>query len=243
MVKSFPLVSSFCSSLLSLSSKEQSPPTLMTFIVYDATLDLAVILDPKTSLPYIIRSYENHKIFGRSTNDLLLQDYALVDGIMLPRRFKIYYNGDLLLTDYVADEVLVNTNLEPTLFNAPGSRAEANIPTRDSSYDFAEIGGFYQSYLWNGPYGGSLSNISASNPYPDLPGVWIVVVEDAPLYRQMVLELDDSVVVLDAPPHQSHLIMQWAIQTLGKAVTHVWVCFVLMHLAGRSSISTGPNID
>ncbi|UPK92077.1 hypothetical protein LCI18_003012 [Fusarium solani-melongenae] len=176
--------------------------------VYDATLDLAVILDPKTYLPYIIRSYENHKIFGRSTHDLLLQDYNLVDGIMLPRRFKIYYNGDLLLTDYVADEVLVNTSLEPMLFNAPGSRTEANIPTRDSSYDFAEIGGFYQTYLWNGPYGGTLSNISASNPYPDMPGVWVVVVEDAPLYRQMVLELDDSVIVLDAPPHQSHLIMQ-----------------------------------
>ncbi|KAJ4162938.1 hypothetical protein NW754_014359 [Fusarium falciforme] len=111
--------------------------------VYDATLDLTVILDPKTYLPYIIRSYENHKIFGRSTHDLLLQDYALVDGIMLPRRFKTYYNEDLLLTDYVADEVLVDTNLEPTLFDAPGSRAEANIPIRDSSYDFAEIGGFY----------------------------------------------------------------------------------------------------
>ncbi|KAL2681191.1 hypothetical protein Neosp_008798 [[Neocosmospora] mangrovei] len=190
--------------------------------VYDATLDLAVILDPETYLPYIVRSYENHKIFGRSTHDLLLQDYALVHGIMLPHRFKIYYNGDLLLTDYVADEVLVNTNLEPTLFNAPGSPGEANIPIRDSSYDFAEIGGFYQSYLWNGPYGGTLSNVSASNPYPDLPGVWIVVVEDAPLYRQMVLELNDSVIVLDAPPHQSHLIMQWTLKTLGKAVTHVW---------------------
>ncbi|KAH6952441.1 hypothetical protein BKA56DRAFT_663714 [Ilyonectria sp. MPI-CAGE-AT-0026] len=190
--------------------------------VYDATLELAVILDPQTYLPYIIRSYENHKLFGRSTHDLLLQDYASVDGVMFPQRFKIYYNGDLLLTDYVADEVLVNTNMEPTLFDAPGSRAEANIPTRDSSYDFAEIGGFHQSYLWNGPYVGTLSNISAINPYPDLPGVWLVVVEDAPLYRQMVLELDDSVIVLDAPPHQSILIIQWALKTLGKPVTHVW---------------------
>lgn len=180
-------------------------------------------------------------IFGRSTHDLVLQDYALVDAIMLPHRFKTYYNGDLLLTDYVADEVLVNTNLEPTLFNAPGSRAEANIPIRDSSYDFSEIGGFCQSYLWNGPYGGTLSNISASNPYPDLPGMWIVVVENAPLYRQMVLELDDSVIVLDAEEHHSHLIMQWALKTLGKAVTHVWVCSVPMNPAGRGSISTGLN--
>ncbi|KAH6981544.1 hypothetical protein BKA56DRAFT_672355 [Ilyonectria sp. MPI-CAGE-AT-0026] len=107
--------------------------------VYNAVLDLTVIFNPNTSLPYIIRSYENHKLFGRSTHDLLVHDYTQIEGVMFPKRLKTIYNGDLLLADYV-----------------------------------------------------------------------------------MVVELDDSVIVFDAPAHQSILVMQWVQETLGKSVTHVW---------------------
>lgn len=197
---------------------------LLTFLlVYDAVLDLTVIFNPNTSLPYIIRSYENHKFFGRSTHDLLVHEYIEIAGVMFPQRLKTIYNGDLLLMDYVADEVLINQVADLAFFNGPEGFTASNTPARHDSYDFSEIGEYSASYMWTGQYTGTLANLSAASPYPDLPGAWVLTFQDAPTYRQMVLELDDSVIVFDAPAHQSILVIQWVKETLGKSITHVWV--------------------
>ncbi|KAH8654373.1 hypothetical protein BGZ61DRAFT_373521, partial [Ilyonectria robusta] len=190
--------------------------------VYDAVLDLTVIFNPNTSLPYIIRSYENHKFFGRSTHDLLVHEYIEIAGVMFPQRLKTIYNGDLLLMDYVADEVLINQVADLAFFNGPEGFTASNTPARHDSYDFSEIGEYSASYMWTGQYTGTLANLSAASPYPDLPGAWVLTFQDAPTYRQMVLELDDSVIVFDAPAHQSILVIQWVKETLGKSITRVW---------------------
>ncbi|RMI95824.1 hypothetical protein CDV36_016379 [Fusarium kuroshium] len=190
--------------------------------VYDPALDLTVIFNPNTSLPYIIRSYEDHRLWGRSTHDLLVHDYAQTEGVMFPRRFKTFYNGNLPLGDYLVDEVLINQVADPAHFDGPEGLTELNTPAHDDSYGFAEIGEYTASYLWEGQYTGTFANISATTPYPDIPGAWVLTFQDAPTYRQMVLELDDSVIVFDAPAHQNLLVMQWVEETLGKSVTHVW---------------------
>uniref|UniRef100_A0A0D2XT17 Uncharacterized protein n=1 Tax=Fusarium oxysporum (strain Fo5176) TaxID=660025 RepID=A0A0D2XT17_FUSOF len=178
-------------------------------------------LPADTKLPYIIRSYEDHGIYGKSTQDLLVYNYTSVDGVRFPSRFKTIYNKQHILMDYYVDTVVVNPDLDPQFFDGPPGRHAANYPTRDSSYDFSEIGEWYSNCLWAGAYRGTLTNLSATTPLPDMPGVWFLNFP-ASDYQQVVVEFENEVLVLDSLPHQSHLVLQWARETLGKAVTHVW---------------------
>lgn len=193
----------------------------MIFKVYDNILQLAVLFDEDTGLPYIVRSYEDHPIFGPSTHDLLMMDYITVaGGVKVPTQFKTIYNQQHLLTNYIADEVLVNGDDADFFSPPPGERPDL---ARDSDYTFGEIGQLSSVWLWTGPYQGSLDALIATAPYPDLPGVWNLEIDNPLGNRQMALEIGDDVVVLDAPPHQSHVVLQWVEQTLGKSVTHVFV--------------------
>ncbi|KAI8674213.1 hypothetical protein NCS55_00744200 [Fusarium keratoplasticum] len=191
--------------------------------VYDKTLDISVLLEEDTKLPYLIRSYENHSFFGPSTNDLFLNDYVTVKGVKFPRRFQTIYNRKHLLTEYSVAKVLVNPGIPSTRFDGPPGRfLEAHVPRRDRLYGFAEIGENNAYYRWAGQYTGTFANLNASQPWKDLPGVWLLTVTDAPSYRQLILELGNNVVVLDAPPHQSLLVLRWVREMLNKTVTHVW---------------------
>ncbi|KAH8650694.1 hypothetical protein BGZ61DRAFT_487784, partial [Ilyonectria robusta] len=121
--------------------------------------------------------------------------------------------------------VLTNLELEEGFFSRPGNGTvpEDSIPTRDPEYGFAEIGETSSSFVWSGPYTGTFEALDASaeQPFQDVPGLWILNM----VMRQAVVELEDgSVIVLDAPPHQSKLVIDWVQQRLGKNVTHVWVC-------------------
>lgn len=146
-----------------------------------------------------------------------------VNGVKFPRRFQTIYNRKHLLTEYSVDSVSV-TAITPKRFMGPlGRPLPAQLPRRDISYDFAEIGESHAYYRWTGGYTGSFGNLNVTQPWKDLPGVWLLTVTDAPNYRQLVLELADNVVVLDAPPQQSRLVLRWVREKLNKTVTHVWV--------------------
>ncbi|KAF5554615.1 metallo-beta-lactamase superfamily [Fusarium mexicanum] len=170
--------------------------------VHDKTLDLTVLFNPDTKLPYIIRSYEDHGIYGNSTQDLVVYNCTTVDGVEFPGRFKIMYNKQHILMDYQVDTVIVNPDLDPKVFDGPQGQDAMSYPTRDSSYDFSEIGEWYTNYLWSGAYRGTLANISATTPLPNMPEVWFFNFPDGSGYH--------------------HLVLQWAKETLGKAITHVW---------------------
>ncbi|KAF5026944.1 hypothetical protein F66182_974 [Fusarium sp. NRRL 66182] len=191
--------------------------------VYDGTTGLAVLLDPDTHLPHIIRSYEDHPFFGPSTNDLLVYNYAEVDGVQFPQRFKTIYNGRQVVADFVADQVSTNVEGIEESFARPGNGTvpQSSAPIRDPEYSFAEIGEMAAVFLWPGAYSGTVEAMDAvaTQPYQDVPGLWIL--NEA--LRQAVIELEDgSVIVLDAPPHQSKVVIEWVRQKLGKNVTHVW---------------------
>ncbi|KAH7116419.1 hypothetical protein EDB81DRAFT_668834 [Dactylonectria macrodidyma] len=191
--------------------------------VHDESIGLTILFHPDTKLPYIIRSYEDHPFFGPSTHDLLVYNYVEVDGVEFPRRFKTIYNNKHVIADYAADQVLSNLELEEGFFSRPGTGTvpEDSIPTRDPEYGFAEIGETASNFVWSGPYTGTFEALDASaeQPFQDVPGLWILNM----VMRQAVVELEDgSVIVLDAPPHQSKLVIDWVQQRLGKNVTHVW---------------------
>ncbi|KAF5026951.1 hypothetical protein F66182_981 [Fusarium sp. NRRL 66182] len=189
--------------------------------VYDGTLDLSVGFDAETHLPYLVRSRENHNFFGLSTNDLVVHDYKTVNGVHFPHRFKTVYNNQHVMSDYSVADVLVNTGVPSARLQGPAGRLPSNTPTRDPVYGFAEIGLSNGFYSW-GEYTGTFANFTATQRWKDLPGAWHVAVTDAPSYSQLILEVGDNVIVLDAPPHQSRLVMRWVREKLGKSVTHIW---------------------
>ncbi|KAH6949740.1 hypothetical protein BKA56DRAFT_506653, partial [Ilyonectria sp. MPI-CAGE-AT-0026] len=193
-------------------------------IVHDETTGLAILFDADTHLPHIIRSYEDHPFYGPSTHDLLVHSYTEVNGVQFPQRFRTIYNGRNVIGDYVADQVLVNSQLPADFFSKPGNGTipERSVPILDSEYSFAEIGETSANFIWAGPYTHTFADLEAATtqPFEDIPGLWIMSLT----MRQAVVELEDgSVIVLDAPPHQSKLVLQWVRERLGKNVTHVWV--------------------
>ena len=82
--------------------------------------------------------------------------------------------------------------------------------------------------LWYGGYQGKLSNITVTHPMPGLPLTHIIF-NDSPGYSTLIAEFEDGVMVTDAPPHQSKLIIQWVKENLKKPITHLLVS--ITHLA------------
>lgn len=195
---------------------------------------MTVIFDPNTNLPHTIRSYEDHYIFGPSTNDLSVYNYTKANGVMFPRRFKTYYNGNAatqLLADFLVDAVTVNPKLPSGYFDGlPTSATETVMekPVMVPDYGFAQVGEWSTNNLWSGTYGGKLSNLSATHPIPDVPQFWHLTFLDDQSFTQIVMEFDDAVIVGESPVHQSHLVIQWINEVLKRNITHIWVSVNLL---------------
>ncbi|CAN9433575.1 unnamed protein product [Alternaria alternata] len=189
--------------------------------VFDQSLNISVLFDPDTYLPFAIRTYEDHPFFGPSTNDLRVYDYIRVDGLMIPRHFKIIYNNKRLITDFLADEVSVNFDVEPSFFNVSAERGNLNIPVVDPALT-AYIGEKYANYLWFGRFNFTAMDFDAQQPYTDMPGVWVIRMPGVANYRQILLETDNYVVVLDAPSEQALVLLEWVRINIGKPVSQIW---------------------
>jgi hypothetical protein len=184
-----------------------------------------VIFDPATSLPYIIRTVEDNAIFGISNRDLQVFNYTSVDGIMFPTRFTTLYNN-AIIEDFEIADIKVNSQLPADFYNGLPANNSTGSPAAaapQQNYTHAELGEWNDNMLYSTQYTGTLNNVSATHPAPGLDHVWRLVFKDSPGYTQLVLDFDDAVFVLDAPPHQSDLVIQWVQQNLGKRVTHLWV--------------------
>jgi len=183
---------------------------------------MSILFDPETYLPFAIRTYENHPFFGPSTNDLRVYDYTPIDGLMIPRHFKVMYNNKLLITDFLADGVSVNFDVEPSFFDVPAERGDLNVPVTDSALT-AYIGEKYANYLWFGRFNFTAADFDAQQPYTDMPGVWVIRMPGVASYRQILLESEGYVVVLDAPGDQAQVLQEWIRINIGKPVSQVWV--------------------
>ncbi|KAH8816530.1 metallo-beta-lactamase superfamily protein [Xylogone sp. PMI_703] len=193
--------------------------------VYDQTLGIAVIFDTATNLPYIIRSFENHAIFGLSTSDLELSNYTTVNGIQFPQKFSTIYNGKAVLEETTLTQITTNPLYSSTFFDGlpeTESTTPKEMPAPVPGYSHAEIGEYYMNTIWSGEYAGTLENISVTHPVADLPGLHLISFLDAPNLEQAVLEFDDGVLVMESPPHQTDLVIRWVNETLKKPITHLW---------------------
>lgn len=197
--------------------------------VTDTDLNITIAFRPDTFLPYIIRSYEYHDIFGKSSNDFVVYNYTEVAGVQFPRRIKIVYNEDSLLLDMLIDTVEVNPSFSPEFFQGlPSSQVNETafkippVPAAPSvEYGEAEVFENSQNMLWSGGYTGKLENVNVTYPVPELPGLIHLVFIDSPGYTTTIANMEDAVMVTDAPPHQSKLVIQWVEENLKKKVTHL----------------------
>lgn len=144
---------------------------------------------------------------------------------MFPHRFITFYNGQEI-EDFDVSEVRVNPSLPGDFFSglaSDDSTLPPAAPEANETYANAEVGAWTQNMLWSSAYAGRLNNVTAVNPIESLPNYWRVTFNDAPGYNQMVIAFEDAVIVTDAPPHQSELMVQWVQENIGRPITHVWV--------------------
>lgn len=115
----------------------------------DGLLNLTVIFDAHTNLPYVVRAVEDNKLFGTSNNDLVLHNYTTVGGLQLPQRMKIHYNEQTVLLDVLTNPPKVNPTFPTSFFDGvPGPEIGTTIrklpidlsaPARSDTYGSAEV--------------------------------------------------------------------------------------------------------
>ena len=99
-------------------------------------------------------------------------------------------------------------------------------PAKIPEYSHAEIGEYWTNALWSGPYTGTYDNITTETLGPDLPNAHKLLVENSPIVEHLILDFEDGVIVYEAPPHQTDLVIRWVKENLKKPITHVFVRFL-----------------
>lgn len=200
---------------------------------------LSLLIDEISMMPCAVRSREMHPVFGNSTNDLVFSQWSKVDvhakgkagkkAILLPHRLQTVYNEVSSLEDFVIDSISINQVLAPDTFagtpapNGTDGGRTPKTPAVSDDYPRSEVHEAFESGLWGGPFTpfANVSNVVIKHPIPgfkDISTVWIAY----PDYVQVLVELDDGLIITDAAPHRSKVMLDWVDQNMkGKRITHV----------------------
>ena len=89
---------------------------------------------------------------------------------------------------------------------------------------------YWSNTLWAGEYTSSLDFLNVSHPADDLPGAHHLAFLNNTNFYQLVLEFEESVIVFEAPPHQSELVIQWVEENIKKPISHLWVSIEHAHV-------------
>ncbi|KAL2693494.1 hypothetical protein Neosp_000054 [[Neocosmospora] mangrovei] len=193
---------------------------------HDHHLDIVVAFDLETKLPYIIRSFEDHAIFGRTESDLRLYNYTEVEGIQFPTHRFVFQNGTAIVEQTDFSRVIPNPDFSADFFEGLEESKSATpraAPAKIPEYPHAEIGEYWTNALWSGPYTGTYDNITIETLGPDLPNARKLLVENSPVLEHLILDFEDGVIVYEAPPHQTDLVIRWVKENLKKPITHVFL--------------------
>ncbi|EXK25181.1 hypothetical protein FOMG_18157 [Fusarium oxysporum f. sp. melonis 26406] len=199
--------------------------------VRDPSRELTVIFDPKTSLPYIIRTIEDHPIYGESTKDLYLSSYKVVQGIKFAHTVQTIYNSttqglNAVLEDFIIDKVILNPSFPSKFFDGISedrSLAPKSAPKKIPGISAGLMTEYNSNMLGTALKNATIENLEVETPVSDLPQVhWVIVDDDNDLgVKQMAIEFEHEVIILDAPPQWTKAVMQWVAKNLKKPVTYV----------------------
>ncbi|RSL46596.1 hypothetical protein CEP53_010263 [Fusarium sp. AF-6] len=199
--------------------------------VYDPILDITVIFDTRTHLPHIVRTIEDHMIYGPSTSDLYLSDYKSVKGIKFPHLVQTVYNStaeklDATLEDFIIEEITVNPKFSRNFFQGlPDGKGffPKAAPKKVEGITHARIGEFSLNGLWAGITKSTVDTIKSEKHVPGMPNVhWILLDPDQLGVKQFIIEFEDHVIVGDAPPQHTKEVIKWIKKNVNKPITHLW---------------------
>lgn len=223
---------------MSKTHDEGSNTDFPTLIHHDLHLELLVTNG--TWLPYAVRSREQHNVWGLSTSDVVFSNFTAVavgnsHSIKFPSRIQTIYNGRYVLEDFVNDKVTVNPTFTSDFFDAappnnpaaPPASFHPHAPHTDDEYPRSEVHEFYESGLWFGPFGekNNVSTVVAKPVFPGggVPQIINLYVGEAN-YVQLLVDFEDGILLVDAPPHRFKILSEWIKQNMpGKKITHVVV--------------------
>ncbi|KAK4495082.1 hypothetical protein PRZ48_013409 [Zasmidium cellare] len=208
---------------------------------YDAIesseLGLALLFDPTTKLPYAVRSFEDHVVYGWSTSDLVFTNFQPFEvrgelNISLPLRLQTVYNSLYVLEDILLDSVTINPTFPSGYFDGhePAADPQNTVqrltpaePSASPEYPLSEIHEWYEAGVWAGPFTEMYNTSSVVVDYPDpaFKNIMKIYVGYND-YNQLLIEHEKGFIVTDSPPHRSKIIIEWLRQTRpNKKITHV----------------------
>ncbi|KAF5700371.1 hypothetical protein FGLOB1_10835 [Fusarium globosum] len=176
--------------------------------VYSNLDKLLLIVDPETSLPYIVRSEEQLPLYGNATKDLYLSNYKEGQGIKFPHTIQTTYSSSsqrlsVVLEYFVIDKSALQQSSATTssiLFLMAGNMSLLGSPVKNVSVDA----------------------LKSSRPVDLLQVYWLIIDDSHDLgLKQLIIEFETEVIVCDAPPFWSEAVMEWIKRNIGKKVTYV----------------------
>ena len=206
-------------------------------------LGLALLINTTSHLPYAVRSQEYHVVYGNSTSDLVLSAWAEVNiggqgsnteaNLLLPYRLQTIYNSKSVLEDFMVDAISINAELSQDFFKPDILRQRSNgqsetfsklsKPSRSPEYPRSEVHELFETGLWSGPWGEyyNVSDVVISHPFPSFKQISTIYV-GYPDYVQILVEFEDGLLITDAAPHRSKIILDWVDMNMrGKRITYV----------------------
>lgn len=219
------------------AGKTCDPDDFSTFLiplaVSDTMLDITVIFDPETFLPYIVRTTEQHPIYGASFNDLVFNNYTSVPGssLLFPQHVQTVYSAttSLLnspLEDFIVESIEINPTFPEDFFDGlpqDQSMSPKSAPHKVDGITHAHLTEYSSNMLWSGLDNTTVHDLKVSVPVNGLPTVyWMVLKDDYLGVKQMVIEFESEVIVGDAPPDWSNLVLEWIKENINKPVTYLF---------------------
>lgn len=202
--------------------------------LHDAQLNLTLLINDATFLPYAVRANEVHRIFGPSTSDVVFSNFTAVSfgnsSVKLPHRVQTVYNNAFVLEDFTVDQYTLNPTFSSTFFDA-APPSDADSPKYMSSAQPAEdtttasdVHEFYEAGLYSSAIAHrfNVSDVVAKPVFQNGTTKIQALYVGYPDYVQLLVELDHALIITDAPAHRSAVVMEWIKQNMkGKRVTHV----------------------
>ncbi|KAF8541490.1 hypothetical protein BDD12DRAFT_498856 [Trichophaea hybrida] len=185
--------------------------------IHDPTQNITFHLSPRTWLPHTIVS---------PTAVYRVYNYSATQGVMFPRHFlRLDPETEDVLEDFLVEDITVNPSYPGDFFSSGEGEGEGAAVGEEHSLTQTQLAVFSQNMLSITPYAGRLENMTVTQPL-GVKGVYYLAFNDAPGYKQVVVEFegdDGMVMVADAPPGQSLLVIEWVKRELGKNLTHCWI--------------------
>ncbi|KAF4499500.1 hypothetical protein FAGAP_4290 [Fusarium agapanthi] len=200
----------------------------ITFPAVYSNLDkLLLVVDPETYLPYIVRSEEQHPIYGNATKDLYLSNYKEVQGTKFPHTIQTIYSSSshrlsVVLEDFVIDKINATAKFRGDFFDLVPNGQKVNILEKPPGVASGLVTDYSTSLLGSPVKNVSVDALKSARPTDLLQLYWLIIDDSHDLgFKQLIIEFETEVIVCDAPPFWSEAVMEWIKKNIGKKVTYV----------------------